>query len=262
MSRHLTVALAICLGFVVSLRADQPDKLQPAENQNAFVDELAAKLKLTDRQKREIEQIHADYSRKAEPLQDQLLRLHVQEHEAMKRVLTDAQRAELPLVLKIIWDREWAAISDFLGLTREQWQGLSTIRDDYYRKFLDLEEKTAEENMPRQYRALRSQFFDAINHELTQEQRSQLAGILRNKFGQLLEPLGVQDHLETLARSLDLTTAEQAQLRYVHQQYADKAEKEIGERRQLQREEFRALDNVLNDKQRVEYRRLLGGERP
>src|SRR5580704_5516565 len=77
------------------------EKGEPAKKHD-HLEKLAAKLKLSDKQKEEIRKIHTDFDAKADPLEHQIWALHHEEHEAMKKVLTTEQRAKAPAAIKAL----------------------------------------------------------------------------------------------------------------------------------------------------------------
>jgi Spy/CpxP family protein refolding chaperone len=265
MARNQIVALVTLLSLAGCrwTSAAEP-KTQPAEPKTPRVekrlDELAQKLNLSDRQKQEIDKIDKAFGEQAAPLRDQLGKLRSEEHEAMRRVLTEQQRAELPAALKKMWDPEWQAIGDALGLSDEQEQRIDKIREEYGKKFHDLGQQKGDD-MPRRFRELRLQFLDAVRQELTDEQRTELPEVLREEFGRVHEGPALREHLEVLAQNLGLSNEQREQIRKIHNEYAARLDKEMAALRRLHREEFRAVNKVLTHEQRVQLRSLLRGER-
>src|SRR5258708_6538639 len=77
-----------------SLSADG-GKSPASDTRHNRLEVLATKLGLNDQQRLEIHKIHADFSKKTGPLQQQLKALHRDQREAMSKVLTEEQRAKL-----------------------------------------------------------------------------------------------------------------------------------------------------------------------
>jgi len=233
-------------------RPDEP-KAEPAKGHDRL-DAMAAKLGLTDQQKNDIRTVHAEFDKKLSDAEHQLWTLHHEEHEAMSKVLTDEQRAKVPMVLKAARDKELQAIAAKLGLTDDQTKKLEAVREEHETKFRELAAKGEEGRA--QFHELRHLFHEAIGKELTDDQRAKLPGVLREEYHEWRDPATRREHLKAICDELGLTTEQKASMKKIHDDFDEKTAKPTAELKQTREEEHAAVDKVLTPEQRTKLQEL------
>jgi len=245
------LAIAACMAWG-RLAADEP-KPEPGKSHDRL-EALAAKLGLNDQQKQDIQKVHSDFDQKLSDLEHQLWVLHHAEREAMSKVLTDDQRAKLPMVLKAARDKEFQAIADKLGLTDDQRKKLEAVREEHEQKFHDLAAKGEEGRGP--YRELRHVFFEAIGKELTDDQRAKLPGLLREEYQEWRDPVARREHLKAVGDELGLNDDQKAKIKTIHEDYDKTTQEPAAQLKQAREDEHAAVLKVLTDDQRAKLEQL------
>jgi len=235
------------------LAADEPKAEPPAKGHDRL-DAMAAKLGLTDQQKNDIRTVHAEFDKKLSDAEHQLWTLHHEEHEAMSKVLTDDQRAKVPMVLKAARDKELQAIASKIGLTDDQTKKLEAVREEHETKFHELAAKGEEGRA--QFHELRHVFFEAIGKELTDDQRAKLPGVLREEYHEWRDPATRRAHLKAIGDELGLTTEQKDSMKKIHSEYDEKTAKPAAELKQMREDEHAAVDKVLTPEQRTKVQEL------
>lgn len=251
----VTAFAIVALAAGGRLAADEPAKTAPPAKGHDRLDAMAAKLGLNDQQKEEIRKIHTDFDQKLSDAEHQVWTLHHDEREAMNKLLTDEQRAKMPMVLKAARDKELQEIAGKLGLTDDQKKKLEAVREDHEQKFHEAAAQQGDEGR-RQYRDLRRVFYEAIGKELTDDQRAKLPGVLREEYQEWRDPATRREHLKAVADELGLTTEQRESLKKIHAEFDQKTEKPMADLKQMRQDERAAVDKVLTDEQRATVQKL------
>jgi Spy/CpxP family protein refolding chaperone len=217
---------------------------------------LAGKLALTDKQKEEIRGIHKEFDGKADPIVHQLWALHRQEFEAVHKVLTDDQRAKLPMLMKAHMEKELKDIAAQLNLTDDQKQKIAKMREEYEKKYHDVAGQKGEA-AHKQYRELRHQFFEEVAAVLTEEQRVKLPGVLHEEFHHWRDPAVRREFLKGLGAQLNLSADQKEQIKKIHGEYDAQITKLAAELKQAHKEEREAIEKVLTPDQKGKFQDLL-----
>jgi len=232
---------------------------EPAKKHD-HLERLAAKLKLDDKQKKEIRRIHAAFDAKADPVENQLWALHHEEHEAMRKVLTPAQRSKAPEALKGLADQEFRKATAILKLSDEQKAKIDKIRETYAPKFREVAMgKEPGEKAHKQFRKLRHQVVRAIRAELNDEQREKLPVVLREEHRFWRNPESRRELFKALGTKLGVSAEQKEQFREIHDRYDPKVKPLCAELRKLRQEEHAAIENVLTAEQRARWKELHKG---
>jgi len=242
------------------------EKAEPAKKHD-HLEWLAAKLKLDAKQKEDIRKIHADFDAKADPVEHQLWALRHEEHEAMKKVLTEAQRDKVAETLKAMRAQEIQKIATELKLSDDQKMKVAKIREDFEPKFHELAaEKEKGEKVHKQFRELRHQVISAIRAELTDEQREKLPLMLRQEHRYWRNTETRREHLKGLGDKLGVSAEQKAQYRKIHEEYDPKVKALHAELKKLHQEEYAAIEKVFTEDQRAKWKELhkgrFGAEKP
>jgi Spy/CpxP family protein refolding chaperone len=253
---HRIAVLAVAVLAVVAgggrLTADEPK-----DKRHDRLEALATKLGLSDQQKEEIRKVHQDFDKKADPVEHQVWALIHEEREAVRKVLTDEQRAKLPEVIKEFREKMFQTVAGKLDLSKDQKQKIHKIYDEYEPKFRELTaQKDKTEETHKQFRELRHQFVDAIRSELTDEQRAKLPAVLREEHHLWRNPTARREHLKELADKLGVSADQKEQLQKIYAEFDKKVEKPMAEVKQLHKDEHEAIEKVLTEEQRTKWREL------
>jgi hypothetical protein len=238
--------LAVTAFMIVALTsgrllAAQPDRL----------DALARELNLSDRQKQQVEQIYADFDRKANRLLRQLCTHRDEEWQALQNVLSEGGRAKLNEVLKAQGAKELQSIAQKLNLSEEQKERVEKIRKDFWKKLQNLCAQKGE-NMAREYRQLYMEAVGAARQVLKPEQLAKLSDIQRQDFHEGLHDFAVRPaHLKAMADQLGLSADQLNQMKQHCASCEKKCQQPEAEFKQLCKEECAALDKMLNAEQRA-----------
>jgi len=223
------------------------------------LESLAAKLGLDAQQKEQVHKIESDFHKKAEPLEQRLWSLHREEFAAMRKTLSEDQRAKLPEVIKSACGQELQAISDKLGLSDDQKQRLMKIRQEYEPKFRALMDEKAETGAAgfKQFRELRFAAHRAMREVLTEDQRAKVPGILREEFQKWQDPTARREMLGTIADKLGLSNDQKEQLRKIQADYNRQMEEPTAQFKQMHHEEHEAIEKVLTPEQRTKFEDMM-----
>jgi Spy/CpxP family protein refolding chaperone len=244
---------ALVLTAAAGVFAADPPKPDPAKGHDRL-DAMAVRLGLSDSQKEEIRKIHADFDPKLADAEHQIWTMRHEEHEAIAKVLTDDQRAKVPVLLKAAQDKELAKVVSELGLTDDQKKKLQPVLEEHEKAFLEVAAKG--ENGREGFRKQRQEFRTAIAKELTDDQRAKLPGVLREEYRQWRDPATRRDHLKGLADQLGLDDKQREQIKAVHAEFDKKDEEPTAQLKQLREQEHAAVDKVLTDDQRKKVQEL------
>jgi Spy/CpxP family protein refolding chaperone len=250
----LTVAaLALATG-AGRLTADEP---KADSKKHDRVEMLAKRLGLDEKQQEQIKKIRDDYDLKTDPIEHMVWALHHGEHEAVRKVLSDAQRTKLTEALKEMREKEFEALADKLGLSADQKKKIGKIREEFEPKFHELATtKEKGENVHKEFRHLRHEFLEAVRPELTEEQRSKLPILRREEHHHWRNIAWRHEHLKTIFEKLDLSADQKDQVKRIHAEYDPKIKEEHEQLRKLHHEEHEAMDKVLTADQRTKWQEM------
>jgi len=252
-------AVLVVAGLALAASGDRFLAEEPGKKHD-HLEKLAAKLKLDDKQKEEIRKIHADFEAKADPVEHQLWVLHHEEREAMQKVLTAAQRAQVPEALKGLADQEFQKATAELKLSDEQKAKIGKIREEYEPKFRELAAgKEKGEKVHKQFRELRHQMTGAIRAELNGEQRDKLPIVMREEHRFWRNPESRRELFKALGEKLGVSADQKEQFRKLHDEYESKVKLLHTELKKLHQEEHAAIEKVLTEEQRAKWKELHKG---
>jgi len=232
------------------LLADQPEQKQPVGKGSDQLEALANKLHLSDRQKQQVQQIYADFDKKAEPMIRQICTQRGEQWQAMRKVLSEEQRAKLTDVLKAQEARELQNIAQKLNLSEEQKQRVAKIREEFWKKFQNLTPQKSD-NMSRDYRQLYMEAFGAACEVLTPEQLAKLPAIQRQDFHEGHDFAIRQEHLKSIGDQLGISAEQRKQMSQLCASCEQNLERSMTEFKQLCKQEHAALEKALNADQRA-----------
>jgi hypothetical protein len=254
--RVLTAALAALVLGAVGGRLTGEEKKGHHGKRHDRLEALAAKLGLSDQQKKQIRKIHHEYDQKEDKVVHRLGELHHQQREAVGKVLTDAQRAKAPGIMREELEKELREVADKLGLSPEQRQHIQKVRAHYDERIHKLHghhDARAHEHL----RHLRQEEFHAIRHELNEQQRARLPGILREEFHEWRNPAAGGKRLKAVADRLGLSADQRQRIHKILAEHQPETERLVGELRHLHHEEHQAVSKVLTEDQRAKLRKIL-----
>jgi hypothetical protein len=209
----------------------------------------AAKLGLNQQQQERIHKVCNEFAERAEPVEEQLWKLHHEEFDQVKGVLTPDQRDKLPAASKAEMTKECRMISEKLGLTEDQREKIARIREEYEPKFKEFCGQSSETGR-RKMRELRSEFFADIRRVLNDDQKAKFFGVLRHEFNQWRDPLARHEHLEALAGQLGLSGEQRSEIQKIHAEYRPKIQRLAMQFKEICNEERSAISKELTDDQR------------
>lgn len=246
---------ALALMVVGWINAEDP------KNQEAKVTDpwtmLGNELGLDNQQMQQVHQMEEKFRAQAEPARKQVRELRHQEFEAIRGVLTEQQKADLPKAMHAMWDKEWKAIGAKLNLNNQQQQDIENIRAEFGKKFRDLA-KQNQGNMPEQADRLKGEFFKSIEAKLDAKQRAELPVVLHEEFGQWKNPQFRKEHLKTMGDELKLSDAQRKQIEQIRAGFEPKLQAPMQQLQQVHQKEFDALEKILKPEQRTKLHELLG----
>lgn len=213
---------------------------------------LEAKLGLNDQQKQDVGKIQADFERKAEPLEQQLWKLHTQEHAAMCKVLSEQQRTKVRDVVKEVWQAEAQKIAARLNLTDDQKQQVRKIHEEYGPKFCALMEKEDADTF-KEGRELRSRALKELRGVLTADQRAMLPGIMHHEFQRMHDAANRREQMKTIADKLELSNDQREQLQKLQADYNRQMEQPTAQFKQIHEDEVASISKVLTPEQRAKF---------
>jgi Spy/CpxP family protein refolding chaperone len=249
------LALAVGAGRL----AAQEERSKAEGTRPDRLESLAAKLNLNDQQKEEVRKIESDFDRKLDPLEQKLWTLHQEERAAMCKTLTDDQRAKVHEVMRTTWDQELQTIGAKLGLNDEQKERIQKVRQQYEPKFRALmDEKVAKgEAGFRQFRELRAEAHKAMSQVLTDDQRAQLPGILREEFHKWHDAAARREMLNAIADKLGVNQEQREQLQKIQAEYNQQLEQPAAQFKRVRHEEHAAIEKILTPEQRTKLEDML-----
>jgi Spy/CpxP family protein refolding chaperone len=251
----LLMGAILALAIAGRLAAEEPKA--DAGKKHDRVEALAAKLGLSDKQKEDIRKIREDFDKKTDPVEHQIWALHHEEHEAVRKVLTDEQRAKLPELFKEMREKEFEKLATKLGLSDDQKKKISKIREEYEPKFHELVAmKQKGENVHKQFRELRHEFLDAVRPELTDEQKAKLPVLVREEHHYWRNPEARRERFKEIMAKLDLSADQKDQIKRIHAEYDPKIKEEVTQLKQLHHDEHEAMAKVLTDEQRTKWQEI------
>jgi Spy/CpxP family protein refolding chaperone len=226
------------------------------------VQALAGKLALTTEQRKKIRDMHAPFAEKYRANRAERRDLVEAELKAVAEDLTPQQREQArryiegrmvraAMVQSVAERMETAA--DRLGLSDEQRRKIRETHAAFVDRYRTLS---------RERSALLHDELEAISEQLTSDQRDRVQDLCEDRVvvvgvavdpndpdavGQLRETMA--DRLRAVADRLGLTDAQRRKIREAHAAFADKYEAQRTQRRDLRRDELKALGAVLSPEQ-------------
>jgi Spy/CpxP family protein refolding chaperone len=244
-------------------RRDWPEVAPVRDSLAERVQAAAEKLALTPEQKSKIRDLHAPFAEKYRANRAERRELVEAELKAIAEELTPEQREKArryiegrmvrAAVVGSVAERLQEA-ADKLGLTEEQRGKIREIRTGFRDRFRALAGER---------RALLHDELKAIGEQLTSDQRDRVRNFCEDRvvvvgiefdpndpdaIGQLRETIA--DRLRAVADRLGLTEEQRSKIREAHAAFAEKYEAQRTARRDLRREELKAMGEVLTPEQR------------
>lgn len=244
--------LAVASGRPLAAETEQK---QPAGKGSDRLEALARKLNLSDRQKQQVKQIHADFDKKADPLIRQLCKQRGEEWQALQNVLNEGQRAKLKEVLKAQGAKELQSIAQKLNLSEEQKQRVAKIRGEFWNNFVSLSPDKGE-HMCRDYRELYMEALAAASEVLTPAQLTKLPAIQRQDFQEGHDFVVRHEHVQAIGDQLGLSADQRNQIKQLCASCDKNCEQPLAKFKQVCKEECAALAKVLNADQRAKIHEL------
>jgi len=231
-------------------------RVDAQERKHDCVAALSAKLGLDERQAKEISSIHADFDKKMDAAEEQIWTAkHAARAEFMK-VLTDAQRAQLPDVMKAEWEKQERKIADKIGLNDKQRKEVERTWAQFGTKFKELADRSPT-NVGQQFNELKHSLFTAIAGELTDEQLIKLHGVMREEFHQWRQPAFQREHVKAIEDKLGLNADQRAQADKIVAQCERNTAKPLEQLKELMDQERAAVDKTLTAEQRTKLNQLM-----
>ncbi len=250
-SQRLTVtaltALALTVSAAVSARDD--NKQAGGKDQERLA-AWASKLGLSTQQQERIHTLCNEFCEKADPVAEQLWKLHHEEFDAMKGVLSEEQREKLPAAIKNLMTRECRAFTDKLGLSEDQRQKVGSIREEYEPKFREVCAESSETARKKMHE-LKSEFFGDIRRVLTDDQRGKFWGVLHEEFHQWRDPVARHERMEELGEQLGVSADQKAQIQKIRSEFQPKIDKLATQLKDFHHEERASIEKELTEEQRT-----------
>jgi len=258
-------------GFVEDLREaakeagakrDWPEVCPLRDALSERVQAAAEKLSLTSEQRQKIRDMHAPFAEKYRANRAERRNLVEAELKAIAEELTPEQREQArryiegrmvhAAVVQSVAERLRTA-ADKLGLTEEQRRKIREIHAAFGDKY---------HAMAGERRALLHDELKAISEQLTSDQRDRVQDFCEDRvvvvgieidpddpdaIAQLRETIA--DRLRAVADRLGLTEEQRSKIREAHAAFAEKYEAQRTQRRDLRRDELKALSEVLTPEQ-------------
>jgi len=245
-------ALALVAGpaFLTRAHAEQPGG-KDKERLSAW----ATKLGLSNDQQERVHKICSEYAEKAEPVEEQLWKLHHEALDSVKGILTEEQRQKLPTAIKAEVTKECRMVADKLGLNEDQRQKVEKIRDEYEPKFREICSQSTE-TARKQMRQLRSEFLADLRQVLNDDQKAKFFGVLRQEFHHWRDPVARHQHIEALAEHLGMNAEQKSQLQKIRAEYQPKVEQLATQLKETFQEERASIEKVLSDEQRTKAQEM------
>jgi Spy/CpxP family protein refolding chaperone len=230
------------------------EKCQATGKKCHRLEAVAARLGLTDEQKKDIAKICSSFHQQKAPLKEQLWRLYHEKRESTSKVLTEEQRARARQAIKDQWDKKWQAATAGLELTEEQRQRIDKVRQEYGTKFRELAAK--KDSNREQLHRLRREKHESIRRELTAEQREKFHRLVRAEKRSWRNPAMRREFWKGVGEKMGVSAEQKTQLKTISREYARKMEKPASQLEQLRREQHAAVNKVLTKEQRAKLRRM------
>lgn len=248
----------VVFGLVLVAAGSQAraDHQKASSEGHCILDAIGHKLGLNDQQRDQYREIHDRFDKKAEPIRKELGKLRHEQHEAMRQILTEQQRNEVPGIMKMEAEKALKETADKLGLSDEQRKRAMTIAREYEGKCAEMKKGNAADK-DAQMHALKVEGFEAFCGVLTEDQRVKLPGVLKDEMHTWHSPEMASKLRNDIADRLQLTADQRKQFEKVCSDYGPKIEKQKGQLKQLWMDEHAAVDKVLTDAQRTQFRQLL-----
>lgn len=244
------LALVAAPAFLTRARAEQPGG-KDKERLTA----LAAKLGLSSEQQERIHKICSEAAEKAEPVEEQLWKLHHEALDSVRGMLTEEQREKLPAAIKAEVGKECRLLENKLGLSEDQRQKVAKVREEFEPKFREVCSQSTEAAR-KQMRQLRSDFLSELRGVLSDDQKAKLFGVLRQEFHHWRDPVARHQHLEALAEHLGMNAEQKSQLQKVRSEYQPKVEQLATQLKETFQEERASIEKVLSDEQRTKAQEM------
>jgi len=265
----LALALLPCaaLGgvlFAHQAQQQQQQKGQAQQQQNQGqkgmhhdrIETLTKVLSLNAQQKDQVQKICTDFNEKTRPLIHQMWTQCQQEHEALVQLLTPEQRNKVPEVLKTEAGKTLDQIGAKLGLSNDQKLKIKEICDKYQTQFVELAKQNNENSMQRMHE-LCEEVFATVRPILNDEQRAKIPGALREEFQMWHDAHAQSEHLKAIADNLGLNDNQRQQAQKVIADFQPRNQKLHEQLQQICQDEFRAVEQVLNDQQKTKFREIM-----
>jgi Spy/CpxP family protein refolding chaperone len=222
----------------------------------------AEKIALTPEQRTKIRELHAPFAEKYRAQRTERRNLVEAEFKAIAETLSPEQResarryvegrmVHAPIVQSVAERLRTAA--DKLGLTEEQRNKIRETHNTFADKYRAL---------GRERRALLHDELKAVSDTLTSEQRDRIHDLCEDRVvvvGIEIDPNDpdaiahlretIADRLRAAADTLGLTEEQRSKIRDAHTAFADKFEAQRAQRRDLRREELKAMEAILTPEQ-------------
>jgi hypothetical protein len=253
-SRRIGCAL-VGLAALVMIGPLQGDEPKASSRGHCVLNALAQKLGLSDEQIKQVRHLHDAYDKKSEPLREEISKLRHEQHQAIKEVLTEQQRAEMPTVMHAEVKKALQEVASKLGLSEEQQQKAQKIAKEYQAKCDEvMKEKTPDHA---RMHALKIEGFEAFCGVLTDEQRVKLPGVLKEEM-EIWHTPNAQGNLRSdIADRLQLSADQRKSIEKICSEFGPKIEKKKEQFRQIWKDEHAAVEKVLTEAQRTQFRELL-----
>ena len=258
-------------GFVEDLREaareagakrDWPEVSPLRDALSERVQAAAEKLSLTSEQRQKIRDMHAPFAEKYRANRAERRNLVEAELKAIAEELTPEQREQArryiegrmvhAAVVQSVAERLQTA-ADKLGLTEEQRRQIRENHATFADKYRAL---------ARERRALLHDELKAISEQLTSDQRDRVQDFCEDRVvvvGIEIDPNDpdaiaelretIADRLRAVADKLGITEEQRSKIREAHAAFAEKYEAQRTQRRDLRRDELKALGAVLTPEQ-------------
>jgi Spy/CpxP family protein refolding chaperone len=247
--------LAFTLFAVLLAGGVYADEAASKAKEHCILNAIAKKLGLSDQQRDQFRKIHDEFEAKAQPIQNELWKLRHEQHQAMKQVLTEQQRAELPNVIKMEMGNKLREIGDKLALTDDQRKQAEQLFNEYCTKFQDLDKEQGA-NVQGQFRALKHAEFEAFCGLLTDEQRVKLPGVLKEEMALWRSEDAQAKMRNEIAEKLNLTADQREKIEKICTEAGPKIEKQKTDLRQNWKDAHAAVAKVLTEEQRTKFLEL------
>jgi hypothetical protein len=244
------LALAAAPAFVSRVSADQP-----GGRNRELLSAFASKLGLSNEQQERVQRICNDFAERAEPVEEQLWKIHHEALDQVKGILTPEQREKLPNAIKAEIGKEVRMVADKLGLSEDQRQKLHRIREEFEPKFREVCAQSTDAAR-KQMRELRSEFIADVRRVLNDDQRAKFFGVLRQEFHQWRDPVARHQRMSEIGEQLGVNADQKAQIQKIRSEFEPKVERAASQLKEIFQEERASFDKVLTDEQRTKAQQM------